>query len=83
MTKAITNTCIHMRVCFIRFSMPFLKYTCLQLTETQLSLELSIFGVEAASSVTFDLLIIEMMFLFFKNKVKMYTKIKVYILPFS
>ena len=37
---------------------------------------------KAAYSVTFDLLILELMFLFFKNTVKK-TKIQVYILPLS
>ena len=40
------------------------------------------FYVKAAKSVTFDLLILELMFLFFKNTVKK-TKIQVYILPIS
>ena len=38
--------------------------------------------VKAAYSVTFDLLLLELMFLFFKNTVKK-TKIQAYILPIS
>ena len=38
--------------------------------------------IKAAQSVTFDILILELMFLFFKNTVKK-TKIQVYILPIS
>ena len=37
-------------------------------------------AIKAAYSVTFDLLILELMFLFFKNTVTK-TKIQVYILP--
>ena len=40
------------------------------------------FNLKAAMSVTFDLLTLELMFLFFKNTVKK-TKIQVYILPIS
>ena len=38
--------------------------------------------LKAASSVTYNLLILELMFLFFKNTVKK-TKIQIYILPIS
>ena len=42
----------------------------------------SLTRLKAAYSATFDLLILELMFLFFKNTVKT-TKIQVYILPIS
>ena len=41
-----------------------------------------LFSIKAAKSVTFDLLILEIKFLFFKNTVKN-TQIQVNILPFS